>query len=685
MLKFISPTSFLLLTVVLATMLLMTIPAFGVATELGNAASASFSLQPAQARYAAGDRQGALSELRYYILSYPDSPELVEAHTLMARILIEEQRYGDALIYLNRLGAQQQNSLSKLLMVTALQQQGNWLNSAVERQQLSQVEEIMSQLNKEMFVGADRQLYDCCRATQLVWQKQPLQALIVLRGALDAHTEETMDSSVFNQIGLILRGLTPDELAEAKFMFAATPLNDAIVIFSARQALNGGDMKTAQKLTEELIETTHRREVRINCAQLLDQIYGQPWQRRAIGVILPMTGRYAPFAKLVRQGIELAAEQHHAQDLFVFVDSYADKERGAQAMRDLIEGHRVMAIIGPLTGSVAWSVADIADHAQVPLLTLSHRGDLPSRGRYIFRNCLTVEQQVQALAEYAIEVLGLNTYAILSPDSDDGTDFAAKFSAAIESRGGDIEHWQQFADQDTDFRRQLLLLKGEDPDAPPEEEQEKLNNEVERELDEFGEEIPALPVEELPDWLPNVDFEALFVPAYADVIAMLAPQLAFYDIKNVQLLGINGWNAPQLFQQAGRYTKGAIFSDGFYLGSDDPVVVDFIRRYQQHYGDKPSILEAQAYDCANIMFQVMTQPEVNSSEAVTDALNMLDGFHGVTGVYGFDANGEALRKVVLLQMGRRNLHQLDSVESVSTQESLNAAEKFQLHLPQVFE
>lgn len=646
-----------LLPVVAAVLFLTIAPTRGVAQQLMATPQAAMSLQPAQVRYDAGDWQGALSELRHYILTYPDSPKLVEAHILMARILIDRQRYADALTYLQRLNAQQQNSTSRLLQALALQQLGG--GESGDEDMLSQADKIIASLQPEMFTGRDQQLFYRCRATALVQQKQPLQALVVLHTALQADVTGDQQA-IFAQIDEVLHGLTTDELAEAGFMFSATELNDAIVLYRARQALAGGDVAGAERLAASLIEKAHTSAARISAAGLLDQLYGQRWHRRAIGVVLPLSGRYEPFGKLVRQGIELAAEEQGKKEQFIFLDSHGDPRQGEQAVRELIDGYRVMAIIGPLTGAVAQQVAATANKAEVPLLTLAHRDNLPAQGAYIFRNCLTVEQQVQALAEYAIEVLGLNTYAILYPETASGKDFATRFSAAIESRGGDIEHKMSFVDQSTDFRRQLLLLKGEDPDAPPEEQEKQQEKEG---LLQPGE-VPAdgsaaaAAGEQQPDWLPTVDFEALFIPAYADTIAMLAPQLVFYGVENVQLMGINGWNSTDLLEQAGRYTKGAIFSDGFYVGSSDPVVAAFVQRYQQHFGDKPSILEAQAYDCANILLQIMAQPGVDSSLTIAQHLHTLEGYNGVTGIHGFDANGEAERDVLLLQMRRRSLRQL---------------------------
>ncbi|NIQ94532.1 MAG: hypothetical protein GWN87_10185, partial [Desulfuromonadales bacterium] len=64
-----------------------------------------------------------------------------------------------------------------------------------------------------------------------------------------------------------------------------------------------------------------------------------------------------------------------------------------------------------------------------------------------------------------------------------------------------------------------------------------------------------------------VDFDALFIPDYADRVGMIAPQLAYYGIEELPLLGINGWNSPDLLRVAGAFVEGAIFVDGFFAYS----------------------------------------------------------------------------------------------------------------------
>ncbi|MEA3464723.1 MAG: penicillin-binding protein activator [Thermodesulfobacteriota bacterium] len=629
-------------------------PDVGCAAQIMATAQNSLSLNPAKMLYEAGDNNGALSTLRRYILNYPDSPHLFEAHTLMARILLDESRDDAALFYLERIPKQQRSATDYLLLAVVMQHCA----------QMLEADAALSAIGADIFSGKDLALFYRTQANSLLFQQQPLQALVVLRTALQ-HSIPSDQGQLFKQVQQVLQQLTADEVAEAAFMFAATELNDALALYRAQQALSGGDTDLARQIVEPLLGSVQTAAVKIDVAALLDRIYGHRWYQRAIGVVLPLSGRYAPYGELVRQGIELAVAQQVDNPVrFIFLDSQADVEQTELAVRALVDGDRVMAVIGPLMGNTAQCAVPIADTAHVPLLTLSYRPGLPSQGKYIFRNSLTVKQQAEALADYAIEVLSLNTYAILSPDNRVGAEFAEQFSVAIDKLGGDVLQRRSFAEQATDFRRQLLLLKGDDPNLSSEqlkklavEKEAQAAAEAAETAELLGEDaVPEL--KERPDWLPTVDFEALFIPASAEHIALIAPQLVYYGIENVQLFGINGWNSSTLIQQAGRYTQGAIFSDGFYVNSQDAQVVAFVNAYQQRFSDKPSILAAQGYDSAQMLLAMLSKPEIVSPQMLQQVLLDIDNYRGVTGIQGFDDFGEAQSKLFLIKMGRRALHQL---------------------------
>ncbi len=218
---------------------------------------------------------------------------------------------------------------------------------------------------------------------------------------------------------------------------------------------------------------------------------------------------------------------------------------------------------------------------------------------------------------------------------------ADQFTAALTRCGGQVLAREAYPPEATDFRRQIRLLMGKDPDARDEEPSKDPLEDL------FLPEPPPLP------------FQALFIPDYADKVGLIAPQLPYYGLEGLPLFGINGWDSPELVHAAGPYVEGAVFVDGFFVHSPYPFVRDFVDRYFARYGEEPTILGAQGYDVAGILLGILDDPAVASRDDVRLGLQQLRNYPGVTGATSFDQEGEAEKVLFLLQVQNGNIVQIN--------------------------
>jgi ABC-type branched-subunit amino acid transport system substrate-binding protein len=471
---------------------------------------------------------------------------------------------------------------------------------------------------------------------------EPLQALLFIHQALAVSAGTRSEELLAQAHGLLRDHLDDAELAEAAFMFRGSPVGQDALLQQALRAAAHGDTEVARRLAESLMQGGAPFPYRPEAVRLWERLTGQGWLRRAVGVLLPLSGRYANFGEMVRRGMDLALEIHQAggkkPDRFLYRDTGADPVMSEKAVIELVEGEQVLAIAGPLTGAAAQAAASQAQQLSVPLLTLSQKDGLPEAGDYVFRDSLTSRQQVVTLVRYAMDEQKLTAFAVLSPANRLGREMAELFASEVERRGGRIAARQSYPENITDFRRQIKLLRGEDPDAPDPEPS--------------GAGGTASPTKPLP-------FEALFIPDYADRVGLIAPQLAFFGIENHLLLGINGWNSPDLVRLAGRFVEGAVFVDGFFRDSPHPLVQEFVDRYSEKYGEEPSILEAQGYDAASILLLLLDRAEIRTREDFRLALSRVRNYPGVTGATSFTQQGDAEKKLFLLQVQDGNIVQIN--------------------------
>lgn len=335
-------------------------------------------------------------------------------------------------------------------------------------------------------------------------------------------------------------------------------------------------------------------------------------RERAIGVLLPLSGRHAPFGQAVQQGLELARTAMGGQSAvpFVYRDTAGDGASLLALVDELAGRQEVVAIVGPLLSSDAAAAAARAGQAQIPLLLLAQREG--TTGDYVFRNALTLSAQVRALADFAGSEQ-LQRLAILHPATRYGEFCADQFQSEIERRNGRIVARQSYAAGAVDLRQQLQSLAAD-----------------------------ARRNGGLPD--------ALFLPDDARQVAQIIPQLGFSRLDLLQLLGTNAWNDPELGRMAGPLSEGAVFVDGFFAGSSWPEVSDFVSRFQTAYGATPNILNAQGYDAGRIVLTLLARAGNSDREGFRRALGALRDFPGATGRTSFNADGEAEKSLFLLQV-----------------------------------
>ncbi|HEY7744948.1 MAG TPA: penicillin-binding protein activator [Desulfuromonadales bacterium] len=582
--------------------------------------------------YRAAKADEALPLLLDLALRGTDAPVRYGACLYLARIFHERGQEAEALLYLERIPDSERGDEVWLVegairVATGEPERGEALLLAVGEDRLG---------------DTDRVLRLAALAEARSRLGQPLQALMLIRQALAVPAGAHGEALLAQAHTLLQDRLGDAQLAEAVIMFRGSPIGQDALLQQALRAAAHGDKATALPLAESVLQGGGDFPYWLDAVRLWERLTGEIWQHRAVGVLLPLSGRYATFGELVRRGMDLALEMHQAGGdkpaRFLYRDTAADPVQSERAVIDLVESERVLAIAGPLVGAAAQAAANKAQQMRVPLLTLSQKEGLPESGPYVFRDSLTSRQQVLALVRYAMEERQLTSFAVLSPENRLGQEMADLFAGEVERRGGRMVARQTYAENLTDFRRQIKLLKRENPDSP------------DPEPSRAG--VPALSPRVLP-------FEALFIPDYADRIGLIAPQLAYFGIENLPLLGSNGWNSPDLVRFAGRFVEGAVFVDGFFRDSSHPLVQEFVDRYFEKYGEEPSLLEAQGYDVAGILLLLLNRAEIRTREDLRLALSKVRNYPGVTGAMSFTQQGDADKNLFLLQVQDGNIVQIN--------------------------
>lgn len=339
----------------------------------------------------------------------------------------------------------------------------------------------------------------------------------------------------------------------------------------------------------------------------------------SIGCILPLSGKFAPFGNKALHGLELAVERYNSAGLgkrrpvkLLIKDSQALPEVAEKAVNEL-DRDGVSLIIGPILGVTSGPAARKAQQLGIPIITMTQKEGITSIGDKVFRNCITNSAQVKGLAGYAARE-GIKRVAVLYPDNQYGRELNSLFISEFAKIGGKVVVSQSYKETQTDFGQEIKALVGK----------KRL-----KDADRF-----------------TGGFDAIFIPDYHERVGLIVPQLAFYDLKGIKLLGASGWNSPDLLKLAGGYLGNSVFTDGFFSGNERPHVKEFVEQYRKTFGEEPGILEAQAYDTAGMVFSVIADG-ISSREGIRAGVNKIKDYSGVSGDITFKGR-DAERTVYLL-------------------------------------
>jgi branched-chain amino acid transport system substrate-binding protein len=421
---------------------------------------------------------------------------------------------------------------------------------------------------------------------------------------------------------------------------------------------------------EKFINQYPRHENAALAEDLIKQIKESAlFNRYTIGCLLPLSGPYQAVGSRALKGLELALERFSVQSSgpqmnIIVKDSHGDPDQTRLAMQELID-EKVAAIIGPIvTAEIA---AGEAQANGIPIITLTQKDNITSIGDYVFRNFITPEMQVKTLTDYVTTSLGLNRFAILYPDETYGIKFMNLFWDRLLENGGKIVGVEAYNPQHTDFADPIKKLVGLYYDIP---EDLREVTQLSMEKDESQGDEGALSDPDITDENQEqktdddepeamVDFDAIFIPDEPKIVGLIIPQLAFYDVKDIYLLGTNLWHSDLLIEMAGQYIQGAIMPDGFFAESSAPAVQDFVQTFEETYQERPGFIEAVVYDTAMITFGVLNKPDLRfKSELKNELLNMAE-FSGITGPTYFDENGEAQKQLYLLRIKGKKFVELE--------------------------
>jgi branched-chain amino acid transport system substrate-binding protein len=167
-----------------------------------------------------------------------------------------------------------------------------------------------------------------------------------------------------------------------------------------------------------------------------------------IGMVDPLTGVYAAFARNEVEGAQFAVEQINKQggilgrQLELLVeDSANDVGTGVQKTRKLIDRDRVDVVFGDVNSGIAYAMSQVtAEKGKLHIVTGGHTDPITGKDCKwnVFRTCNTTTMDANAIADTLIEKFGKKWYFI-TPDYAYGHSVQASFVKKLKEHGGEFD------------------------------------------------------------------------------------------------------------------------------------------------------------------------------------------------------------------------------------------------------
>ncbi len=476
-------------------------------------------------------------------------------------------------------------------------------------------------------------------------QQRYAEAFAAFHQAVDTSTDETLIRDAQSEIDTLMQNdLTPEDLQQLADQYATAALGAQLLLRLAELQREAHDT-TGEMATLQRLMTTFPDHPDLPIMQSRLEVLESTMTTGAtrIGILLPLSGEGRLAGQRVLWGIELALDVLRTRNPALGIslrirDTKGDSEVAGDALRALVTEDHVIAVIGPLFSQVATDLAPLTEELSVPVISPYARDSrFPFLSPYAFRNSLTDADQARFIADYAVRVLNLNRFAVLYPDEPYGISLKDAFIEQIIGLEGHVVAVSAYPPDAKNFGQSIKRLGGIDDQS------------LEDLLVGSGTRLAMA---------ESKPFEAIFLPGYYDLVGLMVPELAFYNITNVQLLGTDGWNSEELIEIGENFVEDAIFVDGFFTDSAAPSVAAFVRQFLDRYEERPTLFAAQGYDTLDLLGQLL-QSGVSTRFELRDMLLQVRDFPAVTGLTSLDQDGNAVKIPYLLTVKEGRIVQLN--------------------------
>ena len=315
----------------------------------------------------------------------------------------------------------------------------------------------------------------------------------------------------------------------------------------------------------------------------------------------PLTGADAPFGGNVRDGAQLAVDQHNAanpgcQVQLKAFDTEGDPQKATAIAPQIVDDAAIVGLVGPTWSGETKATGSVFDQAGLVALTpAATNPSLSEQGwKTFFRGLSSDAVQGPSLANYLKNSVGVKKACVI----DDSTDAGVGQADAVRQTLGPITDTAcsiSVKKGDKDFSAAVTQVKNQSPDV-------------------------------------------VVYASYYTEAALLLQQLRDAGYTGL-FSGPDGLKDPQFVKAAGEAAKGAVLSCPC-----GPAPASFSEAYTAEFGQAPGTYSVEAYDLAAILLKGIDSGAI-TREALLEFVRGYTG-QGVAREYRWTDTGELTSNMI---------------------------------------
>ncbi|NLL36677.1 MAG: ABC transporter substrate-binding protein [Fretibacterium sp.] len=328
-----------------------------------------------------------------------------------------------------------------------------------------------------------------------------------------------------------------------------------------------------------------------------------------LGVVLPTSGAIAYDGGLTLNGIRMAVEEINAAggvlgnkfELYV-EDSAGVPATAVAAMEKLVGMEKVVSVIGDFGSSCTLAMMDVAQRAQVPLITpVSLAPKITEMGNiWMFRGCDNSGMIAKAFTKWAVLDRNVKKWAYIAINTDYGRGSVEAFNEELKALGAEAVFTEYFNQGETDYYPIVTKLSASDADG----------------LCLFGE---------------TVDLSRV-VAQYHEM--GLEGRMLIMD-------PTSGTFNPKFIELAQENANGIVGASRFVAAIQTPAAQKFVADYKALYGAEPEKYAQAGYDCTRMLALAIEKANSIETDKIREALSGIQ-YEGPQGKAYFDEKNQLI-------------------------------------------